>query len=385
MKKTMIITLILAMVMSFTGCANKEMKLYNAFQKTQEITSMESDTDITFNFDVSGLSEQEQTQVQVAKQMLKDSKISLHQKMLQNEDKTIAKAEVDADISVGGMAMNTKIWIDSDISGKIPKLVEIIKLPKMAMMSAPPEYQNKEYIVYNIQEIMNMDKGQQIDFNKLMSSSKELQPKLTAFLKDYALDFNPGFKIVDDKGMKDINGESVSVYELKLDDRAFKRLMRYSVNNLLENKEATKFIQDYMNTVLAMAETADVEKEVAKEEMNEQLNELQNNLPQMKEQFNQFMDTFEDVKILGDKGIVVEYAINKDGYIVNENSTIDLNIDLASLEKAFSKDTISVKKKQVFKLNLNFNTNIYNINKEIEINMPTLNQQNTLYLSDLIK
>ncbi|QZY54513.1 hypothetical protein [Crassaminicella profunda] len=389
MKKMSIMALVVILVLSFTGCSNKEMKLYSAFEKAQEITSMESDTDITFTFNTTGFSQEEQNSMQMVQQMLKDSKISLHQKMLQNEEKTIAKAKVDADITFGGMMMNTQVWVDTDLSGKTPKLVEVIKLPPM-VMAAAPEFQNKEYIVYNFNEMMDMNQNKEVDFNKLMNVSKELQPKLTKFLRDYAGQFNPRLEMVEYKGNKSVDGKNVSVYELRLDDRSFKKLVRYAANNFLENEDALKFIKEYMTTVVDMTEAIDTEKETAKEEMDKGFDEFKNNIPQMKENINVFMDAFEDVEVLGENGIVIEYMINEDGYIVNEKGTIDLNIDLAKLEKAFKKvntnKTNSVPAKNgVFKIGLNFNSKIYNINKEIEIEKPALTIENTLYFSDMMK
>lgn len=394
MKKISIMTLLLVVAMVFTGCSNDEMKLYNAFQKAQKVTSMESDTDITFTLDTEGFSQQEQENINQVKAMLKDGNISWHQKTVQNEEKTIAKAKVDADFNFGGMGINTNIWVDMDTSGKTPKLVEVIKIPAIAMASAPPEYQNKEYLVYNFNEIMDMNPAQTMDYNKLMTISKELQPQFTEFLKSYGKQFNFGAKVVEYKGKESVDGENLSVYELKLDDRSFKKFIRYSANNLLENKDGIKLLKAYMNNVVDVIDTEDLDKEDAKEEIEKGLNELQDNMPKVKEKVNQFMDAFDDVKLLGDKGTVIEYKINEDGYIVSEKGAIDLNIDLGAIEKAFEKidnqkdgeqKATTVKKIGVIKIGLNYNTNIYNINKELEIEKPALTLENTVYLSDFIK
>lgn len=389
MKKISIIALVLVLVLSFTGCTNKEMKLYSAFDKAQEVTSMESDTDIAFTLNTIGFSQEDQNSMQMVQQMLKDSKIKLHQKMLQNEEKTIAKAKVDADVTFDGMTMNTQVWVDTDLSGKTPKIVEVIKLPPMAMAAAP-EFQNKEYIVYNFNEMMDMNQSEDVDFSKLMNSSKELQPKLTKFLRDYMKQFNAKLDMVTYKGEQSVDGKNVAIYELKLDDSALKKLARYSTNNFLENEAGLRFMKDYMDTAVAMTEVTDTEKETAKEELQEGFEEFKNNIPQMKEKINLFMDAFDDVKILGDNGIVIEYMINEDGYIVNEKGAIDLNIDLAAMQKAFNKlDKNKVnslpQKTGVFKIALNFNSKIYNINQNIEIEKPVLTIENTLYFSDMIK
>jgi len=55
------------------------------------------------------------------KTMLKDSKISLHQKTLQNEEGTILKSQADTALSLGGMTMDMQIWVEADMSSDTPK------------------------------------------------------------------------------------------------------------------------------------------------------------------------------------------------------------------------------------------------------------------------
>ena len=48
----------------------------------------------------------------------------------------------------------------------------------------------------------------------------------------------------------------------------------------------------------------------------------------------QAFETIKNVKFLGDKGVVVNYSINKDGYIVEADTSMDIEINLADLAAA---------------------------------------------------
>ena len=118
--------------------------------------------------------------------------------------------------------------------------------------------------------------------------------------------------------------------------------------------------------------------------MNQGIENLKNNLPELKKQFNKFMDDFKDVKILGEKGIVIEYGMNKAGFVVHKSGNIDLNIDLKAISEAMG-NSISIENLGVLKLGINYNTKISNINEDIKINMPNVNEKNALYFKDMME
>ncbi|WP_053955229.1 hypothetical protein [Inediibacterium massiliense] len=383
MKKISILSLLLVFALVFTGCTSNEMAIYNAFEKSQDITSMESNTDVTFTVDVEGLSPEDQQGFQQMQTMVKDSKVSLHQKMVQNKEKTAATAQVDMNMNFGGMAMNFPIWVDTDMTGKTPKLVEIIKMPAMMKMGLPQELQTKEYAVINFEEMMKDQKEKQ-DFANMMKFAQESQGKFATFFKDYVKNFDPGFTMVEKKGTKVIDGESLDIYELKLDDASFKKLVRYTGNSFMDNKDTMKFVKEYMDMVMTFSQATNPQAQLDKAELNKGLAELEKNLPEMKKEFNKFMDQYNNVKFIGDKGIVIEYGINKDGYIVHENGKIDLHIDMAAIEKVAAK-VEKPQAKGIFNIGINYNSKIYNINKDVKVDMPKLTPQNSMSLTQMME
>lgn len=384
MKKVSVVTLVLAMALFFTGCTNGELKLYNAFLKSQDIRSMESRTDLSFGLEGEGLSEENQAMLAKVSKMLNNYKITMNQKIEQNEDRTVVKAQVDSVIDMGGMKADLSVWIDADMSKDIPEMEQIIRMPKMLMAMTGEKFADKEYIVYDYNEILDMAESG-IDHTKLMNWSKEAQPKITDFLKDYAKNFNAGIKMIESKGKKVVDKETLDIYELKLNDESFKNLVRYTGNNFMENEDMMKFMKEYVNMVISITESQNEEaKEVGKE-----IEKLEKELPNIKENFNKFMDEFDKIKVLGEEGIVIEYAVNKEGYIVSEKGSINLSIDLATIGNKINeldkKEVKALEMKGVIKLKIDFDTKNSNINKGVKIEMPKLTEENSLKFSDIIK
>lgn len=388
MKKFSVVALILVLAISFTGCTANEQKLYNALMKNQEIISMESDTDITFSLEGKDFPKEQQ---EILKEIIKNvnnSQINIHQKTVSNEDKTVAKAQANMNLIFGDNKMPMEVWVNVDASKDNPNIVEIIKMPSDIMKMISPEDGNKQYIIYDIDKIMS-ETSQEVDNSKIMEFSKDFQTKYVDFIKDYIKKFDPGFKMATYKGTRSVNGKSLYLYEVKLDDANFKKLIRNTVNNSLEDKDTIKFIEEYMNAVVDIMEIPEGEQ-LSKEEMKQELVELKKEIPNFKVQFNEFMDKIEDVKVIGDKGIVIEYGVNSAGYIVHEAGNVDLSIDLESIEKTFGnteeeQSSTAVKQTGILKLGIDFNTKIYNIDKDFKINMPNTNEQNSIRMSDLMK
>ncbi len=382
MKKFSIVAIVLVLSIVFTGCTNNELDLYKAFNKSQDINSMESDTVLNFTLKGEGFSAEDEQIVQQLVNTLNNSEISIKQKMKQNEEKTAAKAFADMNLNFGGMKMPMSVWVDTDMSGETPKLVEIIEMPQMLMSGMSPEAADKKYLVYDFEKITDTS-GTGIDYDELMKFSKDFQPKITNFFKDYQEDFKPEVEVVKYRGQKTVNGEALSIYELKLNDESFKDFIKYTVNYTLDNKDAIEFVKEYMNAVIDMVEIPEGEEQPSQEEINMEMDNLEKELPELKKQFNEFMDTYKDIKIIGDKGIVIEYGVNSDGYIVYEAGNIDLRIDLEAITKAVKEDLPPVE--GVLNLGIKFETKVSNINKDIRVYIPKVNKSNSIDFSEMMQ
>lgn len=383
MKKYSILALVLMLSILFTGCAPSEVKLYDAFIKAQDITSMENDTKLNLTLEFKNFPNETQQQLEEANKMLKNLEFNVHMKQKSNKDKTVAMAEMITDMNLGGMIMGMDTWVDMDLSKDEPKMEAIIKMPQLFMNQIAAEDTSKEYIVYDYIKIMDLAQ-EEFDFNEFMKTSMDFNEKILEFTKEYYKDFEPGFKIVDYKGKKAIDGETLSIYEVKLNDDNFKELIRYMVNDSIDNEDSIKLFKEYMDMILQISQVTEVEKEEALTEINESMEELKENLPELKDKFNKFIDTFKDVKVLGEEGIVIEYGVNKNGYVVREVGKMDINIDLKALGQAFEEDVLS-ENAGILKLSITFDSKAYNINEKIEINIPEVNEKNSVSFNEILE
>ncbi|QUH30698.1 hypothetical protein [Vallitalea guaymasensis] len=380
------IVCVLSVMLIFVGCDYNENKLYNAFKKSLEVTSSESDTDISITLETEGFSEEEQFSIAAVKMLLQDTNINIHTKLQQNKQKTSRKMYVDTQFVFGGIGMGVEYWGDYNMLQKNSKSLNVIKLPSIMMFSE--EFAGKEYLV------INQENNEDITYDSKLVL--ELQEKLNKFLKDYALQYNPNLKLVKNKGRKTIDGKTAYVYELSLDNESLSKLINYTANNLLDNKEALEFFSEYMDIISKMVNKSEEEVKKSKEEIDTILENLDESKPALKNMIDIFTDKLCKCNLLGEKGIVIEYALNKEGYIINESGLIDLNIDIAKIEEVmaiqnrltdeeYDEDILDEDVSGVIKLGFKFNKKIYNINEKVEIDMPKLTKENSVDLNELMK
>jgi hypothetical protein len=397
MKKTVkLISLLLftAIITSlFVSCAADELTLLNALYKSSDITSMESKTELSLRLEASGFSEQDQQTIQQVTSMLNESKITINQKMKSNADKTSTKAKVDVSVDMGGMALSTSMWLDSDFSGAKPKMKEIIKVPTILDSFMPTEYQGKPYLVLDMNQLMSTSPDMGFDYKKLSEFSKNITPKIVEFMKEYFTQFDPGFTAITRKADKTVNGQTLAVYKLKLDDAAFKSLIDYGVTNFIQNEKALTFTKDFLISVIDITSITTKEKAKGLQEINKTFDEFKAGIPAFKDQWVKVMNVLKDVKILGEKGIDIEFGINSEGYIVSEDGTVDLLIDMKALADAGENLSLlqnSKYKKQIstqtgiLKIGFDFHNVTSNINKDVSIIFPTLNSKNSFSFMDIM-
>ncbi len=362
------------------GCSTNGLALYKTFKKSQEITSMESKTDISVNVSANNVSNIT-PEIQTMLGMINSSKISSVTKTNMNKDNTAGKVYMDMKLQSQAMPMEMALWVDTDVSGDKLKFKEVIKMPQMVTAQIP-QMNGKEYLVMDQSSIQGMEG---MDYNKLMSLGKDFEPKLNAFVEDYIKQYNPKLNVINNLGKKDITvagkTQKANVYQLKLNDRTLKDLMRYTVNNLAENKANTnKFLKDYLELIAAVMPTEGMEG--MNFNVDEMIKEFENGLPEMISGLNKGLDSIKDIKILGDKGISVEFAINNDGYIVNQKGSMEFVINLANFNKVAGNEAANMA--GTYTITVNFNTDTYNINEKVEVVLPETNASNSVNFLELM-
>jgi len=373
--------------MLLMGCSTNELQVYNSYIKSLDINSMEAKSNVTLHFSAEGVPEESKSSVASAAQVLNNLKLNIDSKLNRSEDNKIAKGQYEGEVEIGGIGTKFGLWVDSDLTGENPKIKEIFKVPTILTASLPEKFVGKEYIVMDIEKMQKYlsqnDLSQnELSLNEIANTSVEvnkfIHTELVNFLNTYGKQFNSGVNFVTKK-------ES-NKYEVKFDDSSFKAFLRYLVNNADENKTSIKnILKDYLNLATKIAKD-----DSTSEDIDAMLAGFDSGTGDFKTNCNSTLDALKDVKILGEKGIVITYTLNNDGYIINESGTIDLVIDIGKLYSALNNDMYDLSvdasdNQGIYKITLDINTDISNINKDVQIVLPTLTSDNSFEYTDMIQ
>lgn len=382
LKKICCAFLILVMGMAtFTGCTKDEVDLMGAIIKVNEIKSMESTTDIAFNLEVEGLSEEDAISSKMVIDTINSAKIKVDTKLNANEDKTKSIAQVDISADVQATPISTTIWVDTDLSGDNPNVTEIIKIPAMVKGFLPEELQGKEYILYDFSKLVELDEEVKLDLAKSKDLIMKYQGKFIEAFDKFVKNYDSDTNVVKYVGNKTVNGEKCKVYELKFDDASFKKFLQNTINAMLKDEGFTQLIKEYSMEIASSwgLSTAVVNKE---------LDGLFNEIPKLVKESDKIFKAFKDVKIIGEDGLNVKYVVNAEGYIISKDADINLVFDINGIGNAINvylgkeKEDLNT---EVLKLNIKSSTDISKVNKEVKIEVPNLTKENSIDIVETMK
>jgi hypothetical protein len=367
----------------FTGCSVDEVGLINAFQKSETITSEKTYTKMSVNVSATNLSNEEEATFDTVQPLINSSTISVSSEINENQDKTISKDEEDIRMNLAGMPIKMRAWANEDLTGATPVVNEIVKMPQILTSKLPTQFQGKDYMVMNSADMNNISGTSQINYSKLLTFSKQFQPELLSFISKYAAQFNPDTTYITEVGsssyLEDSKSQEEDIYELKLTDASLKDLMHYTLTNLASNTDAIKLVKDYVSGIASVYGIKDTTE----------LDSMTNNLPQELATLNQTLSTIDNLKILGQNGIKIRYTTNTDGYIVNEKGNEQFVVDLPSIIKLAEGSQVSTSSANdptgIYTINLDFNTDITNINGNVLIEAPQVDSTNSFNYTDLVK
>jgi hypothetical protein len=386
-KRLIWVALVVTLFLVLTGCSPNQQEIFNAALNTQSAKSMQVHTTMTFQLSGSDFDPAVQQQFDQAASYINNAKLDLDVKTNGNEQKTAIQSQVDMNVALQGMNIDVPVWVDSDLTGNAPKITEIIKVPAIAKATLPPQFVNKDYMVITPGDMGNSAQGS-IDMTQLMNFSKTFQTTETNFLKSYAQQFNPP-AVTLDNGIQNLQTDDgqkpARIYEITLNDAQFKDFIRYSVNNFVQDQEAMNFVKSFMDQILGFSQIPD--KASSLSNFDQAFAEFNSNQSQFLTKFNTAMDQLNDVTILGDKGIDLQYAISG-GYLAQESGTIDLKVDLAQINTFVNSlnghSGTPVEAKGIVNLTVNFKSDISNVNVPLSIQLPTVNSDNSFSNKDLM-
>lgn len=382
------VALVITLLLVLTGCSPNQQEIFKAALKMQNVNSMQSQTTMTFQLEGTGFEPNAQQQIDKTAMFLNNAKLNLDVKMKGNEQKTAVKSQIDMKLAMQGMNLEMPLWVDSDLTGNTPKVTELIKLPQMAKATLPTQFASKEYMVLNPNDMHNPALGN-IDMTKLMDFSKNFQTTEINFLNSYSQRFNPSIEVMDN-GIKNVQTSEgpkfARMYEVKLNDAQCKAFIRYTVNNFVQDQEAMAFVKQFMDSVFEFSQVPDKAKSLS--DFDQAFDKFNTDKPQFLAKFNAVMDQLNNVTLLGDQGLDLQYAISG-GYLVQKSGTINFKFDVAQMARLMNtlsgqQQPVSVDTKGTVNLLVNFSTNISGINNQPDIQIPEVDTTNSFNYGDLM-
>ncbi len=380
----MVLSLILIAAAGLTGCnATDKLELLNALEKSAKLNSWESHsqvryTNVTFDTNIEDL-----VILQIFIPLLDNMRFEIDQKVNQNSQRTKLVAETDTKAVSNDITEQTTLWVSYDMEQQPPVMRQVMKLPDTLTASLPEDLAGKEYFVMDQTDLPAGEQLNPQELTEMMQSMNDFQSDLIELLKEHALYTDPNFVVINQLEDKVVNGEKLSVYQLRLDNKSLKTILRYVLSELSENEQAKDVIKE-----LIVASSVISEGTEASQDLDMALDALANGDKSLKEELNRIMTALEDVTMLGSRGIEINFMINKDGYIVNQNGVFDFYMDSQQVEDAFEELAGETEYdgeeiyKFTFGLAIEFNTDINNINQEVKIDFPVITEENSFDFND---
>lgn len=420
---TLIFTLILG-VNSFQVKAeeNFQKELFQAISKSYDITSLESSSNTSIKVNLSDFDESIQAVLDMYAPLFQNITIKTNVKSNISEAKNSGKSQIDFVLNAAGNEIPFSLWSDFDFSKDELKNKSVVGLPSMVTQNLAilfPEFANKQYLVIDYSTMEELFKGNpeleesgvNFDFSKLSTIVNKYMPQFIELTQKYMEQYKPPVDYVAYKGITQVQYADgtkfpVKVYKINLNDEEFKTLIRYTINNLLEFKEGADVLKAYMTDIMNLVEAPD--KDEAVTEMTGIFDEIETKLPEFKQNFNDFMDNLNDVKILGDKGLTSVYYVNEEGFLTGSHNSMDITIDLSEVDKLINmfKEEVEVKDEEaevqnekveakdesvndanivnskklkgIISVEINSSTINSNINGDVKIDIPETNEDNSI-------
>lgn len=326
MKK--IICLVLTVCLSsvfLIGCTTAETELWNAYIKNAEASSYAMDMSMKLSVDTSEV--EDEATLEFLK-YIDDVAMNLSGNVISDVEKGSVKAELDIDATVMGEDYNFKLWLNVDMSDAAAPVFEYIYQLDNSLVSSLG-LPNVQYYLFDMSEMI-------ADSDVDLSSYKMFDIK----------------QIMDSLSEMDTTGINVE----KEGD---------TFNVSLNNDTFNSLIKQYFDIILSNPAFVALYPE------------------EQKVMFDEMLENFSKINLLGDEGINVSYTINSDGYIEAEKSDFDIVIDPAQISEAFGMGDAGTTDK--FVIGIELESKYFNYNSVEKIEFPVLTSENSLNLFDMMK
>ncbi|KAB3530749.1 DUF6583 family protein [Alkaliphilus serpentinus] len=351
MKKTRIMSILLivllASAMILGGCSKpsrsaKEM-LTDVIQKQTEIKTSQGSMELTLNVNMDGLdvtSLNDPNAVAILN-MINNLKVDFNY----TSDLDQQKHAIEFNADMGGMAFYGEMYMyDEKLAIHMPFLTQFLGDPRLS----------DGYLVMDLKEMAEMQ-GSTMDMTNIEETQKiavKLFNTVIDKLGENALTKNGSSTI-------EIGGESVKVEEIQLNiGMEEMKTLALGVVDLLEDK-------DFRDLVFEMVKSGD--PLMTREEFEEELNAMD---PQeAKDAIDQGFQEMAEVVDFAKSGLKTKMYVDKNDYTVR--STMEMTIAVTEGEESFD-------------VTFNVTSDAWNINKPVTIEIPEINEENSIDVFELL-
>lgn len=329
--------------------------------------------------EMSGMSDEDMAEIQPILDMINASSISISQRMMVNEEQTLVKGAIEMMLNSPMGPMPMGIWLDVNVTDDDLYFEEIIQLPPMLTQEIP-EMAGKDYMLLS-SDVMNETMG--IDYSGIMEMSFGFQEEMEDLVEEFMDNWDYSGNDLRYVGKDTLDGESVKVYELDMNDEELKDWLRYFVEFSIEEGYLSTFMEGYMGLVSeAIPEDGD-EPELAMIQNSIDAFLSDEGQAELLILVEEFFDTLDEIELLNADGIEITYMIDDDGYLVATEGTIGLSINPKEFSEAFGQ-TWTMEEEPVIDVTITFSDRITEINAIDEIEFPELTLANSIDFYDVV-
>lgn len=355
-KLSLILSMIMVASIALMGCNKDGITLLKAFEKTQKIKTYGYEGQATISMDVLNKDSEGSFIPKEASIFFPiDLKFDFDGKAIVDYDKSV-KQEMNLQYDFMDIKTNSKILTEMDMAkgnGDFKIFMELPRAMKNLMGLGKSE---AKYVYYTSDSLEAFMKNQGISADEMAAMNttidgktiKELQKVSVELVNTLKDSFKKNADVVKSKGTKtyEINGKnkSLDMYEITLNKDNIPSILEEIINN-------EKFVKEYLEVCFGL-----LPEEMKGVSIDELLKEYKNNKDAIVALIN------ESIKSLDKNSVIkITFGVN-DGYIVYTNTILDLHV-AGNINAKF-----------------NYEYKIYDINKDIKIDMPKENSKECVEL-----
>ena len=380
MKKLLAICLAIAVVILPIGCSQekKELTLNDLFTKSQEMTYYETASTINLNVDANNIPDSD-ANVEMVLNYLKDFKIETTTKMKRNTNSTEVRGFVNLKPSIAGMTYSFDIWSDMNLNGDAPYMSFKAKIPEIFTAG----FGINEYLVLDTTKLGDSGIEGLSEMKEQIAKSSKLSEEIVPYVSKFLSKFEPPFDFFVKGEDRKVDDENVSVYTISLDNEKLYELLKYTLTEYIVDDEIINDTKALLNKIAELTNEA-----VSEEEIDDAFKQIKDGSADI----TNVLEKIKGMELLGEKGINIEFLVNKKGFVVGEKVDVDIAINFEKVMNMISQipgeeisdDIILEAKDAYMNITASINTTYSNINADMDVEIPETDEKNSTDIIDLI-